>query len=66
MSDPTNVERARRVFAEATGALEEAAFIAAVEQAVPDLAVALSAGDRLIASLKVCLDRLQRIRRRIG
>jgi hypothetical protein len=66
MSDPTNVERARRVFVEATVALEEAAFIAAVEKAVPDLAVALSAGDRLIASLKVCLDPLQRIRRRTG
>jgi hypothetical protein len=49
-----------------TGALEDAALIAAEGQAAPDIMDARQICDRLIAELETCLGRLHRLRRRLG
>lgn len=65
MTDAARVEKARVVFAEVTGTLEDAALVAAEGQAAPDLAAARSTCDRLIPLLEVCLSKLRHLRRRV-
>lgn len=62
--NPVNV--ARKSFAQVTGDLEDVTLIAAEGQAAPSIAAALDTCDQLIARLGICLNRLQRLRRRIG
>ena len=66
MTDATRVEAARRAFAKVTGVLEDSSVVAAEGQATPNLSSARQSCDRLIALLEACLDRLQRLRRRLG
>ena len=65
MTDSSHVEKARLVFAEVTGTLEDSALIAAEGQAAADFAGARHSCDRLLARLKSCLEQLQRLRRRL-
>lgn len=65
MTDSARVKKARLVFAEVTGVLEDAALIAAEGQAAPDLPAARRSCDRLLARLKSCIEQLQRLRRRL-
>jgi len=66
MTDTAWGERARTVFADVTGELEDAALVAAEGQTTLDLAATRQSCDRLIAALKACLRRLQWLRRRLG
>ena len=66
MAKVVRVETARATFAEVTGALEDAALVAADAQATPDLAAARDACDRLIARLDACRGRLLRSRQWIA
>ncbi|MBA4174720.1 MAG: hypothetical protein C0511_19220 [Hyphomicrobium sp.] len=66
MVEATRIETAREAFAEVTGALEDAALVAAEGQASPKLPAARQSCDRLIALLEATLARLQRLRRRLG
>jgi len=66
MNEAALVETAREAFAEVTGVLEDAAVIAAEGQASPKLSAARQSCDRLINVLEACLERLQRLRRRLG
>lgn len=66
MARPTRIETARKNLARLTGALEDAALIAAEGQAAPDIMDARQTCDRLIAELETCLGRLHRLRRRLG
>ena len=66
MTKPDPAETARRSFAQVTGELEDATLIAAEGQAAPSIAVARDTCDDLSVRLKACLDRLQRLRRRLG
>lgn len=65
MTETARVETARKAFAEATGALEDAAIVATERQAAPDLVAARQSCDRLIDALGACLAQLQRLRRRL-
>jgi len=64
MTEATQVETARKAFADVTGSLEDAAVVAAEGQASPNLSAASHSCDRLIVLLKSSLARLQRLRRR--
>lgn len=66
MTDAKRVETARKVFAEVTGALEDATLVAADGQASSNLSVARHSCDRLIALLETTVAQLQRLRRRLG
>lgn len=66
MAEATRIEAARKVFAEVTGALEDATPIAAEGQATTDLAASRQSCDRLIALLEASLAQLQRLRRQLG
>lgn len=66
MAEASRIAMARKAFAGATGALEDATLIAAEGQATPDIAAARRSCDRLIALTKACLRRLQLLRRRLG
>jgi len=66
MTEATRIEAARRAFAKVTGALEDAALVAAEGQASPNLSAASQSCDRLIALLVTTLAQLQRLRRRLG
>lgn len=66
MAKEVSVETVRRALAELTGALEDAALIAAEGQAARDITDARQTCDRLIAALETCLGRLHRLRRRLG
>ena len=66
MTEAARVETARRAFAAATGSLEDAAVVAADEQASPNFTAARQSCDRLITLLEACLEQLQRLRRRLG
>jgi hypothetical protein len=66
MNEGERIEKARKAFAEVTGALEDATIIAAEGQASPILSAASQSYDRLIALLETTLAQLQRLRRRLG
>jgi hypothetical protein len=66
MTEATRVDRARKAFAEVTGALEDATLVATDGQVSPNLSAAQQSCDRLIALLEAIVARLQRLRRRIG
>jgi hypothetical protein len=66
MNEGERIEKARKAFAEVTGALEDATIIAAEGQASPILSAASQSCDRLIALLETTLAQLQRLRRRLG
>lgn len=59
------VELARKSFAQVTGDLENAALVAADAQAAAGVSAAREACDQLIARSGNCLNRLQRLRRRL-
>lgn len=59
------VESARKSFAQVTGDLENTAHVAADAQAAAGVSAAREACDQLIARLGICLNRLERLRRRL-
>ena len=63
MTEAMRVEAARRTFAKVTGALEDAAIVAADGQASPNLSAARQACDRLITLLEATIAQLQRLRK---
>jgi hypothetical protein len=66
MAKAARVEAARMVFAKVTGALEDAALVAAEGQTAVDLAAARQTCDRLLAQMEALLEQLHRLRRRHG
>ena len=66
MARAVRVETVRRALAGVTGALEDAALIAAEGQAAHDIIDARQTCDRLIAELETCLGHLHWLRRRLG
>lgn len=66
MAETVRVEAARLAFAKLTGALEDAAAVAADGQSTRDLAMARRSCDQLIATLEIYLRRLHRLRRSLG
>lgn len=66
MAKAVRVETVRKTLAEVTGALEDAALIAADGQAAHDITDARQICDRLTSALETCLGRLHRLRRRLG
>ena len=66
MTEATRLKKARKTFAEVTGALEDAAVVAAGGQASPNLSAARQSCDRLINALEASLARLQQLRRQLG
>lgn len=65
MANSARVETARVIFAEVTGALEDAALVAAEGQAAADFTGVRHACDRLIPLLEDCLNRLRKLRRQV-
>lgn len=66
MAKAARVEVARMVFAEVTGALEDATLIAAEGQTALDLAATRRTCDRLPAQIEACIKQLHRLRKQFG
>jgi hypothetical protein len=66
MNEGERIEKARKAFAEVTGALEDATLVAADGQATSNLATGRQICDHLIALLESCLEQLKHLRRRLG
>ena len=65
MAKAARVEAARIVFAEVTGALEDASLVAAEGQTALYLAAARQTCVRLLAQIDACTVQLHRLRRRL-
>ena len=66
MAKAARVEMARATFAEITWQLEDVILVAAEGQAASDLVAARQTCNRLVVQLRVCTERLHRLRGRLG
>jgi len=65
MAKQPRLDAARRIFANLTGALEDAAALAAEAQGAANSDDARRRCEDLIAAVNLCLDRLHRLRKRL-
>jgi prophage DNA circulation protein len=65
MAEEPGLDAVRRAFADLTGALEDAAVLAAEAQAAASRGDARQRCEDLITAINLCLGRLQRLKRRL-